>query len=153
MLVDKNKRSLIGFFCSSTSICTLHHCHLNVKRLVKNHLWDVFNQPLGTPIAIDVRLPMDKQKKLTRDLLFSSTNMAAMTSRENLVFVWCLFGTTEVLRRRNTTYKNPQLVAQHCCVASFGRCFAFFTLHDQLDPQQKHLLRVEEMRRADWLIC
>ena len=49
--------------------------------------------------------------------------------------------------------KNPQLVAQHSFVASFGRCFAFFTLHDQLDPQQKHLLRVEEMHRADWLIC
>ena len=66
----------------------------------------------------------------------------------------------------------PQLVAQHCFVASFRRCFLFFTLHDQLEPQQKHLLRflfftlhdqlepqqkhllrVEEMRRADWLIC
>ena len=57
------------------------------------------------------------------------------------------------VRRRNTTYKNPQLVAQHCFVASFYRCFPFFTLLDQLDPQQKHLLRVEEMRRADWLIC
>ena len=57
------------------------------------------------------------------------------------------------LRRRNTSYKNPQFVAQHCFVASFGRCFAFFPLLDQLDPQQKHLLRVEEMRRADWLIC
>ena len=56
------------------------------------------------------------------------------------------------LRRRNTRYKNPQLVAQHCFVASFGRCFPFFTLSDQLDPQQKHLLRVEEMQRADWLI-
>ena len=49
--------------------------------------------------------------------------------------------------------KNSQLVAQHSFVASFGRCLAFFTLHDQLDPQQKHLLRVEEMHRADWLIC
>ena len=57
------------------------------------------------------------------------------------------------LRRRNTGYKNPQLVAQHCFVARFGRCFAFFTLLDQLDQQQKHLLRVKEMRRADWLIC
>jgi len=26
-------------------------------------------------------------------------------------------------------------------------------LHDQLDPQQKHLLLVEEMQRSDWLIC
>ena len=57
------------------------------------------------------------------------------------------------LRRRSTRYKKPQLVAQHCFVASFGRCFPFFTLRDQLDPQQKHLLRVEEMRCADWLIC
>ena len=48
------------------------------------------------------------------------------------------------LRRRNTRYKNPQLVAQHCFVESFRRCFPFFTLRDQLDPQQKHLLRVEE---------
>ena len=35
----------------------------------------------------------------------------------------------------------------------FGRCYAFFNLLDQLDPQQKHSLRIEEMRRADWLIC
>ena len=56
------------------------------------------------------------------------------------------------LRRRNTRYKNPQLVTQHCFVASFWRCFPFFTLLDQLDLQQKHLLRVEEMRRVYWLI-
>ena len=56
------------------------------------------------------------------------------------------------LRRRNTRYKNPQLVAQHCFAASFGRCLPFFTWRDQLDPQQKHLVRVEEMKRADWLI-
>ena len=58
-----------------------------------------------------------------------------------------------LLRRRNTRYKNPQLGAQHCFVASFGRCFPFFTLGNQLDPQQKHLLRVERMQRSDWLIC
>ena len=29
----------------------------------------------------------------------------------------------------------------------------FFTLRDQLDPQEKHLLRVEEMQGAEWLIC
>ena len=63
-----------------------------------------------------------------------------------------LFCRTSIYRRRNTRYKNPQLVAQHCFVASFGRCFPFFTWRDQLDPQQKHLLRVEEMQRADWLI-
>ena len=35
----------------------------------------------------------------------------------------------------------------------FGRCFSFFTLQGQLVAQQKHLLRVEEMQHADWLIC
>ena len=49
------------------------------------------------------------------------------------------------LRRRNTRYKNPQLVAQHCFVASFRRCFPFFTLRDQLVAQQKHLLRVKKI--------
>ena len=48
------------------------------------------------------------------------------------------------LRRRNTRKKDPQLVAQHCFVASFGRCFSFFTVRNQLVAQQKHLLRVEE---------
>ena len=32
--------------------------------------------------------------------------------------------------------KKPQLVAQYCFVASFGRCFPFFTLRDQLVAQQ-----------------
>jgi len=49
--------------------------------------------------------------------------------------------------------QNPQLVVQHCFVAGFGRCFAFLSLRDQLKPQQKHFLRVEELQRADWLIC
>ena len=30
---------------------------------------------------------------------------------------------------------------------------SFFTIRDQLVAQQKHLLRVEEMQHADWLIC
>ena len=64
----------------------------------------------------------------------------------------CMCEINVQLRRRNTSYKSPQLVAQHCFVVSFPRCFPFFTWRDQLDPQQKHLLRVEEMRRADWLI-
>ena len=34
-----------------------------------------------------------------------------------------------------------------------GRCFAFYNLRDQLVAQQKQLLRVEEMQRADWCIC
>ena len=55
-----------------------------------------------------------------------------------------LFHAGMALRRRNTRYKNPQLVAQHCFVASFCRCFPFFTFRDQPDPQQKHLLPVEE---------
>ena len=49
-----------------------------------------------------------------------------------------------ILRRRNTRDKNPQLGAQHCFVASLGRCFPFFTLHYQLVAQQKYLSRVEE---------
>ena len=40
-------------------------------------------------------------------------------------------------------HKTPQLVAQHCFVASFCRCFPFFTLRDKLVAQQNHLLRVE----------
>ena len=36
MFVDENKRSLISSFCSSTSIYTLHQCHLGLKRLVAN---------------------------------------------------------------------------------------------------------------------
>ena len=39
------------------------------------------------------------------------------------------------------------------CRATLFRCFPFFTLHDQLVQQQKHLLRVEGMQCADWLIC
>ena len=34
-----------------------------------------------------------------------------------------------------------------------GRCFSFFTLHDQLVAPEKHLLRVEEMQHVEWLIC
>ena len=45
-------------------------------------------------------------------------------------------------------YKNPQLVAQHCFVASFCRCFPFFTFCDQLVAQQKHLLRVEVVAKS-----
>ena len=55
-------------------------------------------------------------------------------------------------RRRNTGYKNPKLVAQNVSFQVFGRCFSFFTLQDQLVAQQEHLLRVEEMQHADWLI-
>ena len=35
-------------------------------------------------------------------------------------------GILNPLRRRNTRYKNPQLVAQHCFVASFGSMFRVF---------------------------
>ena len=34
-----------------------------------------------------------------------------------------------------------------------GRCFAFYNLRDQLVAQQKQLLRVEELQRADWWTC
>ena len=41
--------------------------------------------------------------------------------------------------------ENLQLVAQHCFVASFRRCFPFFTLCDQVVAQQKHLLRLKKV--------
>ena len=74
-----------------------------------------------------------------------------MYSRQNRTLP-LKFDCKNTLRPRNTRYKNPHLVAQHCFVASFRRCLEFFTWRDQLDPQQKHLFWVEEMRRADWLI-
>ena len=49
-----------------------------------------------------------------------------------------------LLKAAKYEIQNPELVVQHCFVASFRRCFPFFTWRDQLDPQQKHLLRVEE---------
>ena len=61
-----------------------------------------------------------------------------------------------VFRRRNKRYKNPQLVAQHCFVARFGRCFPFFTVRDQLVAQQKHLLRIKEScceKNSAGLLC
>jgi len=53
------------------------------------------------------------------------------------VWIFCKMpdGILFFIRRRNTRYKNPQLVAQYCFVASFGRCFPFFTVRNQLDPQ------------------
>ena len=85
-----------------------------------------------------------------RDNEFMKVLRNATVLRETYVIImWC---DMVALRRRNRRYKNPQLVAQHCFVASLGWCFAIFTLRDQLDAQQKHLLRVE-MQRADWLIC
>ena len=40
--------------------------------------------------------------------------------------------------------KSSQLVAQHCFVASFSRCFAFFTLRDQLVEQQNICCRLKK---------
>ena len=50
----------------------------------------------------------------------------------------------EIVKAAKYEIQNLQLVAQYCFVASFRRCFPFFTLHDQLVAQHKHLLRVEE---------
>ena len=48
-------------------------------------------------------------------------------------------------RRRNTRYKNPQLVAQLIVsLQVLRRFFAFFALRDQFVARQKHLLWVEE---------
>ena len=49
-------------------------------------------------------------------------------------------------------YKSPQLVAQHCFVASFESMFGVFHPRDVLVAQQKHLLRVEGKQRAGWSI-
>jgi len=32
-------------------------------------------------------------------------------------------------------------------------CSVLFTLHSQVDSQQKYLLRVKKIQRSDWLIC
>ena len=71
-------------------------------------------------------------------LLLTMKRQVLHRERAHLKLPGCSF------RRRNTRYKKPQLGAQHCFVASLGRCLPFFTLHDQLVAQQKHLLRVEE---------
>ena len=80
--------------------------------------------------------------------------------RDGLVWTVGLTGEVKVfkfLRRRNTRYMELQKPST--CRATFvslqvlGRCFAFFTSCDPLVAQQKHLLRIEEMQRAHWLIC
>ena len=38
------------------------------------------------------------------------------------------YSLVSLLRQRNTRYKDPQLVAQHCFVASFGSTFGIFHL-------------------------
>ena len=43
------------------------------------------------------------------------------------------------LRWRNTRYKNPQLVAQHCFVASFCRCLPVFHLARSTWPPNKNI--------------
>lgn len=59
-----------------------------LKNNVKKSLQMVCNQSLETPITdtATLQLLVDKLKQLMRDLLFPSTNMAAMTSRENHLF-------------------------------------------------------------------
>ena len=41
--------------------------------------------------------------------------------------------------------QKSSVVAQHCIVASFGSCFAFFIFRDQFVAQQKHLLRLKNV--------
>ena len=48
------------------------------------------------------------------------------------------------LGRRNTRYKNPQLVAQHFFVVSLGSTFRVFDLAWSICRAAKHLLRVVE---------
>ena len=57
------------------------------EKAISNEIKEVFNQTLETPRTKSrkVRLLVDEQKKLMRNLSFPSTNMAAMTSCENLL--------------------------------------------------------------------
>ena len=76
-------------------------------------------------------------------LIYSSLTIRSQKTKERILMV----------RRGNTKYRSPQLLVQNCFVTSFGSMRSlFFSPHDQLVAQQKHLLRVEEMQRADWFI-
>ena len=57
----------------------------------------------------------------------------------SLCFCLCLCKGGEI-RDTKTLNLSRNIVAFQV----FGRCFSFFTLHNQLVAQQKHLLRVEE---------
>ena len=59
----------------------------------------------------------------------------------------------EIQKREILDTKTLNLSCNIVLLQVLGRCFTFFTFHDQLVAQQKHLLQVEEMQRADWLIC
>ena len=61
----------------------------------------------------------------------------------------CYFLLHLSLKAAKYEIQNLQLVAQHCFVASFRRCFPFFTLRDQLVAQQKHLLRVKLITQGE----
>ena len=114
------------------------------------HICSVFGIPSGVGQVISVNQNLLPVSFLTNHfiiaVLFSSLILGIRKRNKTWQqsdYSW-LAWLAQWLRRRNTRYKNPQLVAQHCFVASFRRYFPFFTLRDQLDPQQKHLLQVEE---------
>ena len=67
----------------------------------------------------------------TRSTVYSTRSTCTVRVQNSLL------GCRSILRRQKKRYENPQLVAQHCFVASFRRCFPFFTLRDQLVGQQK----------------
>ena len=84
----------------------------------------------------------------------------------------CNLGKTTVLSRwnKNSSYhlllQKPEIGSERSSLSFgilfrniyivslqvFDQCFTFLTLRDQLDAQQKHLLWVEEMQLAHWLI-
>ena len=62
------------------------------------------------------------------------------------------YGMVHLLIKGGETQDTKTLI----CRAILFRCkfwSMFLNWRDQLDPQQKHLLRVEEMQHVDWLIC
>ena len=64
---------------------------------------------------------------------------------------WNLIGRHVLVKAAKYEIQKPST----SCATLFRCKFwsMFFTMHDQLVAQQKHLLQVEELKRADWLIC
>ena len=70
---------------------------------------------------------MDEQLKLMRDLLFSSTNMTAMTSRENLQLISPL---SQVIKSKHEFFfhLDTQILVSRLSY-SFPSCFVSLKLH------------------------
>ena len=84
-----------------------------------------FRSPPPTGTAYHTGLPRHRQSifgKCNSSLCFESTSEEwqhlTLNPNQDLLN----------LRRRNTEYKNPKLVTQHCCVSSFWSMFLVFHL-------------------------